>query len=250
MLAFIDVSGDPYGPPDKSPWIAINTICIRKRSIYDITATLYGLKKDILANEYIEMKSTDLINKSTLNHSHLDKAKFLQAVVERCLNHADCKHASVVFRNSGVNQKSDDNRLPKHYIDSLWRIESVAREWRTKDVLVIIDNNARKTDKHLAFAFNNYIYRSTGGDSLTHILPVPLFADSETTAGLQLADISAGIMRNYYLNSLNMEETKSSAVFHEKLREYYNILKDRSIDRRIVSFSVNGIFSPPAKYIV
>ncbi|KGP75388.1 hypothetical protein JT05_10820 [Desulfosporosinus sp. Tol-M] len=101
----------------------------------------------------------------------------------------------------------------------MWRIESIAREWHTRDVLVIIDNNARKTDKHLAFAFNNYIYRSIGGDNLTRILPVPLFADSETTAGLQLADISAGIMRNYYLNSLNMEETKSSSLYHEKLRE-------------------------------
>lgn len=249
MLAFIDVSGDPYSSPAKSPWIAINTICIRKRSIYDITATLHTLKKDVLANEYIEMKSTDLINRSTLNHPSLDKAKFLQAVVEKCLDHADCKHASIVFKNSGENQKSDENRLPKHYIDSLWRVEAIAREWRVQDALVIIDNNARKTDKHLAFAFNNYIYRSMGGDNLNHILPVPLFADSETTAGLQLADISAGIMRNYYANSLN--ETKTEPfLFCEKLQEYYRIIKARSIDRRVAGFSVNGIFNPPKTYSI
>lgn len=248
MLAFIDVSGDPYSAPKKSPWIAISTVCIRKRSVYDITATLHGLKKYILTNEYIELKSTDLVNKSTLNNPGLDKAKYLQAVVERCLDHVDCKHAALVFNNCGENQKSDENRLPKHYIDSLWRIEAIAREWRAQDVLVIIDNNARKTDKHLAFAFNNYIYRSMGGDNLSHILPVPLFADSETTAGLQLADISAGIIRNYYANSLNLQESSLSSLFCEKLKGYYDIIKARSIDRRIAGFSINGIFSPPKTY--
>ena len=128
MLAYIDVSGDPYGKPEKSPWTAIHTTCIRKRSIYDITAKLHRFKRDILTNEYIEMKSTDLVNKSTLNHPKLDKAKFLQTVINHCINHVDCKHAAIVFRNSGNNQKSDDTRLPKHYIDILWRIVDTLME--------------------------------------------------------------------------------------------------------------------------
>lgn len=249
MLAFIDVSGDPYGLPEKSPWIAIHAICIKKRSIYDITATLHRHKRDILTNEYIEMKSTDLVNKSTLNHPYLDKARFLQTTMEQCIDHVDCKHAAIVFKNSGSNQKSDDNRLPKHYIDILWRIESIARAWGANDVVVVIDNNARKTDKHLAIAFNNYIYRSSGGNQLTHILPVPIFADSETTAGLQLADISAGIMRNYFLHSLYTLDTPSSA-FHDRIKEYYSLIKARSIDSRVGNYSVNGIFSPTNEYKV
>jgi len=247
MLAFIDVSGDPYSLPSKSPWIAIHTICIKKRSVYDITAKLHRYKRDILSNEYIEMKSTDLINKSTLNHANLDKAKFLQTIVEQCIDHVDCKHSALVFRNSGNNQKSDDNRLPKHYIDALWRVEAIARSWKANDIVVVIDNNKRKTDKHLAIAFNNYIYRSSGGNQLTHILPAPIFADSETTAGLQLADISAGIMRNYYLHSLNTG-VKPSSAFEEKLIEFYSLIKARSIDTRIGGYSVNGIFSPTNDY--
>ncbi len=196
MIAFIDVSGDPYTTPEKSPWIVAHTICIRKRSIYDINATIHKLKRDILLNEFIEIKSTDLVNRSTLNHPHLEKYKFLDSVVYNCLDHCDCRHASVVFRNSGCNTKSDTNHLPRHYVDSLWRIEAIARDWRVGEILVVMDNNARKMDKHLAFAFNNYIYRSGGGNQLVNILPVPIFADSETTAGIQLADISAGIVRN------------------------------------------------------
>gem|GEM_PF-6649202 len=222
MLAFVDISGDPYSKPEKSPWIATHIVCIRKRSIYDITAALHRYKRDILVNEYIEMKSTDFVNKSTLDHPFLDKAKFLQTIVEQCIDHADCKHASIVFSNTGKNKKSDDNRLPKNYIDALWRIEVIARQWRVNDVVVVIDNNTRRIDKNLAFAFNNYIYRSSGGNQLKHILPVPIFADSETTAGLQLADVSAGIMRNYYLHSLNDTQMPCS-TFHEKLIEYHSL---------------------------
>ena len=247
MLAFIDVSGDAYGLPSKSPWIAIHAVCIRKRSIYDITATLHKYKRDILANEYIEMKSTDLINKSTLIHPHLDKARFLQSIVVCCIDHADCKHAAIVFKNSGNNKKSEDNRLPKHYIDALWRIEAIARTWRVDDTVVVIDNNARKTDRNLAIAFNNYIYRSNGGNQLTHILPVPIFADSETTAGLQLADISAGIVRDFYFNYLDAGKTPCSS-FEEKIIEYYSRIKARSIDTRIGNYSINGIFSPQNEY--
>ena len=247
MLAFIDVSGDPYGKPEISPWIAIHTICIRKRSIYDITATLHRHKRDILDNEDLELKSTDFINKSTLHHPHLEKTKFLQTIMDQCIDHADCRHGAVVFRNTGNNLKSDDSRLPKHYIDILWRIEAIAREWRASDIVVVIDNNARKTDRNLAFAFNNYIYRSSGGNQLSSILPVPIFADSETTAGLQLADISAGIMRNYYLHSLDSRNAPNSA-FHERLVEYYSVIKVRSIDKRIGSFSVKGIFRPNGEY--
>ena len=247
MLAFIDVSGDPYSQPEKSPWIAIHITCIKKSAVYDITAALHRYKRDILANEHIEIKSTDLINKSTLNHPYLEKAKFLQAVMEQCVDHAECRHAAIVFQNSGKNRKSDDNTLPRHYVDALWRIEAIAREWHVSDILVVIDNNKRKTDKHLAIAFNNYIYRSRGGDVLSSILPVPIFADSETTAGLQLADISAGVLRNYYLRALNQNVTDAS-LFEEKLREYYTIIKKRSVDKKIGRYPVTGIYVPPSEY--
>ena len=126
MLAFIDVSGDPYSDPKHSPWITIHTTCIRKRSIYDITAQLHRLKRDI---------------------------------------------------------------------------------------------------------------------------PVPIFADSETTAGLQLADISAGIIRNYYANNLHTKSvTSSEDTYHRKLAEYFNLIKNRSVNRRISDFSVTGIYFPSADY--
>jgi len=253
MIGFIDVSGTPYNANNKTAWVSANAICIRKRAIYEITATMHRLKRDILNSEFIELKATDLVNKSTLSHPNLDKFQYLQGVVDFCLSHKDCRHAAIVFSNIGQSKKSETNRLPRHYVDLLWRIEAIARDYGSleTETLVIIDNNAPKADKHLALAFNNYLYRSLGGEHLAKILPIPIFAVSETTAGIQLADIAAGIMRNYYTLRLNERpEEETDTPFERKLREYHAIIMARSVNRRIGRFSVNGVFVADSSYTV
>lgn len=229
MLAFIDVSGDPFTAPDKAPWICIHCVCIRERSLDDINRTVFKLKRDILGNELIEIKSTDLINRSTLSHPDLNKFRFLDGLVECCVDHCDCSHASIVFKNTGENRRSDEQHLPVHYRDILWRIESICRRTHEESAIVIIDNNKRKLDRALAFAFNNYLYRSQGAGELNRILAVPIFADSETTTGLQLADISAGIVRQYYANGLHAKErSEEDTPYFKNLRKYFEIIKNRT----------------------
>lgn len=253
MVAFIDVSGNPYDNQNNSAWVAAHAICIRKRAIYELTATLHRLKRDILNNEFIELKSTDLVNKSTLNHPHLDKYRFLQSVIDHCINHDDCRHASVIFRSNVLNKKSDTSRLPHHYIDLLWRVEAIARDFgrAETETVVIIDDTAPRTDKHLALAYNNYLYRSRGGDHLTKILPIPIFSDSETTAGLQLADIAAGVMRNYYTYGLhNISQENATTSFDQKVNEYHKLIEARSINKRVERYNVKGIFIADQKYTI
>lgn len=227
ILAFIDVSGDPFSAPDKAPWICIHCICIRERSLDDINRTVFALKRDILGNELIEIKSTDLLNRSTLSHPALNKYKFLEEIVFRCITHCDCSHASIVFKNTGKNRQSDAQHLPFHYRDILWRIEAICRRTHQENALIIIDNNKRKVDRTLAFAFNNYLYRSSGASALNSILPVPIFADSETTTGLQLADIAAGIIRQYYSQGLHLSEPELDLPYQAQMRKYFLAIKEK-----------------------
>jgi hypothetical protein len=253
LIAFIDVSGNPYGKQDKSPWIAAHAMCIRKRAIYDVTATLHRLKRDILVNELIELKSTDLVNKSTLNHPNLEKSKYLQNVVDHCINHEDCKHATVVFKNTGQNKMSEASRLPRHYVDLFWRIEAIARDFdgSETETIVIIDDTAPRVDKNLALAFNNYLYRSLGGDQLTKILPIPIFSKSETTAGIQLADIAAGVMRNYYSLGLHIRSKESDlSLFEQKVVEYHDMIIMRSVNKRVGRYNVRGVYIAESDYSV
>lgn len=253
MLAFIDVSGDPFSDPDKAPWICIHCVCIRERSLDDINRTVFGLKRDILGNELIEIKSTDLINKSTLSHPDLNKFRFLDEVMTRCIDHCDCSHASIVFENTGENRKADEQHLPAHYRDILWRIESICRRSHDTNAIAIIDNNRRKADRALAFAFNNYLYRSQGAGELSSVLAVPIFADSETTTGLQLADISAGIIRQFYANGLHLSKGRAEdELYFKMLRKYFDVIKKRTSTYYFpqIKKRIYGFWHPSGKYSI
>lgn len=249
MLTFIDVSGDPYSAPNKSPWISAAAICLRKRCLDNINQSVYRLKRDILGNDTIELKATDLVNQSTLMNPQL-KARYLDRLFIECINHGDCFCSAIVFENCGANKKSSENRLPKHYIDLLWRIEAICRFLRIPDTVVILDNESRKIDKSLAFGFGNYMYRTSGASELERIVPVPIFADSEMTTGLQLADIVSGVLRKYCSLGLNLK-TDQTNQYHRMLSEYQKIIMTRSINKlRVGRHCINSLYIPNQPYIL
>ena len=251
MLAFIDVSGDPYSKGKNSPWIVTGVLCVRKTAVSHMTMALYKLKKEILGNSYIEIKSTDLINNSTLSHPELNKCIFIDNIMHTVLDSSDFNFAAVIFKNTNENRKSEETYLPNHYRDSLWKIEAIAKEWRKRDVIVCIDNNNRKVDRLLAISFNNYLFKSAGGQQLPSILPHPILADSETSAGLQLVDMIAGIIRQYHMqHDDQLKEKKSFDVTAlQKLDEYYGIIKHHSITtRKIETYNITGLHICPSHY--
>ncbi len=245
MLSFIDVSGDPFSSPEKSSWIVAAAVCLKKDCLDTVNQTMHRLKRDILGNERIELKATDLVNPSTLNNPKLNKAEYLERLILECVLQSSCYCAAVVFQNTGKNQKSTNEILPKHYRDLLWRIELICRRSYVTDSVIILDNDARKVDRNLAFAFTNYMYRNSSGAILKHIVSVPIFADSETTAGLQLADIIAGILRKYYDPKY---ANNDGSTFWQKIQEYTKIILDHSVEGKIERYNLNSIYIPKSPY--
>lgn len=120
-------------------------------------------------------------------------------------------------------------RLSKHYIYLLQRIQQIASRQYCNTAIVIIDNANRRIDKWAAYAFNNYLYRTEDGNRLDCILEVPIFADSEMTMGIQLADLVAGLLRQYYRHGLHRSgDAWDDDLYFKKLREYHDIIASRS----------------------
>lgn len=92
--------------------------------------------------------------------------------------------------------------------------------------LMIIDNQARTIDRWTAYAFNNFLFRSGKGVGLGNIIEMPLFADSEMTQGIQVADIAASILRHYHDRALHTREPSSR--FEEKVGEYCAVITRHS----------------------
>lgn len=64
---------------------------------------------------------------------------------------------------------------------------------------LIFDSIEDKTNRHIAISVTNFLYRHGFGKSLDHILDFPLFADSMTTPGLQIADLVAYCVNSRYM---------------------------------------------------
>ncbi|WP_298199094.1 hypothetical protein [Desulfosporosinus sp.] len=89
MLSFIDISGHFFSNTDQEKYIVAGAVTIRKRMIAEITRTMHNLKRDILGNETLEIKSTSFLNRDTLNEPSKNKYKFIQNVFEQCINSSD-----------------------------------------------------------------------------------------------------------------------------------------------------------------
>lgn len=229
MLSFIDISGNFHSTPDQDPYIVAAAVTVRQRQIGFLTREMHNLKRDILGNETLEIKSTNFLNKDTLADPSKNKHRFIDAVFYNCIDNCDCYYSAVIIKNEPIEKVFRRERLSKHYIYLLQRIQQTAIRQHCDTAIVIIDNSNRRVDKWAAYAFNNYLYRTEDGKNLNCILEVPIFADSEMTMGIQLADLVAGLLRQYYTHGLNRNsDVRDDDLYHRKLSEYYEIVANRS----------------------
>ncbi len=226
MFAFIDISGSFMDSPEKEPYIVASAVCIRQHLIGEITRVLHNFKRDILLNETLEYHANSFINKSTLSHPELNKHEFNDRVFERCFATGDCHCFAVIIPNQNIRPSFQTDHLSKHYIYLLQRIQKLAEEYQRPKAIVAIDNEQRRVDKRVAYAFNNYLYRTADGIKMDRILEVPLFVDSEMTIGIQLADAAAGVIRLYHRHNLHLSPPASNKPdWINKLIDYYRILE-------------------------
>jgi len=219
VFSFIDISGDVRSK-DNNYYVVAAAATINNEHISSLINKIHSLKRDCLDNETLEIKSTEFVNKNTLENSNLRKHAFIERFIKEIL--IEFKFSAVIMRNTPIEKYFNREILPAHYIFLMQRINKIA-EIQKKQVLVIIDNEARCIDRWTAFAFNNYLFRSSGGKKLLNIVEMPIFADSEMTQGLQVADIAAGIIKRYYDLQLNMG-TAPKTEYENKIVEYYAII--------------------------
>lgn len=86
MLSFIDISGDFRASTIEEKFIVAASVNVRQRTITKQTRLMHKLKRDILNNETLEIKSTSFINKDTLNDPGKNKHNFIQQVFEQCID--------------------------------------------------------------------------------------------------------------------------------------------------------------------
>jgi hypothetical protein len=151
--------------------------------------------------EKAEVKATKLLTVKNARHhqEHGDAPGLLMA---HSILDAVAQVDGTVF---GVLSHPDDIRglqqqaasLPLQFQRLLERVDLWMQEQRPREAaIIVLDEVSAGVDKHLSECMADFLYKSSAGRKMRHIVTHPFWVDSRTTAGSQVADIIAHLLMN------------------------------------------------------
>ena len=223
MLVFIDESGHPH-PNDSCHRPAVVSICISDRNVRAISGRLHGLKRDILNRERMELKGVNLINRRTFRRKP-DYVSFLDEFFSAVLN-LPLTIFAMVMEAPFPPTPYVENMLPNHFRFLVQRIELLAEDMG--EMATLMFDGSASLYGGLGWQFNSFLYRSDEGRACVNITDAPSFVDSKTSAGIQIADLTASVMRQYEEAELFRNAPPTGDQYLFAIRRWYRILEQKT----------------------
>ena len=228
IFAFMDESGHPH-PNDRATRPVLVTVCLDAAYLRRVNTEVFRLKKRILdkAPFDFEMKGADLITPGTLRNQP-EKREFVESFFDLLRNLEVAIFAEIMERPQEPPPTSKD-LLPMQFRRQLYRVNRYMEVHRSDDLATIMYDGDGSQFNGLAARFSNWFYRSRGGQSLTHLAEIPFFVDSKYTAGIQLADMAAYVVRQYEERQL-FQGISDGDDYSSAIDRYYKIVKEKTVD--------------------
>jgi len=227
LFSFMDESGHPH-PNDSSTRPVLVSVCIRDKDLRSICTEIFKLKRRILNKDdsEFEAKASELINRQTFRNRP-EKREFVESFFDNCRN-LPMTIFTVVMERPHMPPPTNIDFLPMQFRHLLYRINQFIELELSGDFGAVFFDGDGSNYNWLSVRFNNWLYRSRGGQSLTNIVESPFFVDSKLTAGIQIADMVAGVVRIYEENELFRGVPSDS--FLSAIARYYRTLKEKTIN--------------------
>lgn len=226
MLVFFDESGHPH-PSDSATRPVCVAICILEKESRFVSGRLHALKRDLLGKEEMEVKANRLLNRGTFRRIP-EKREFVETFFDLVRNLPVVIFATIMERPQSV-PPMEATYLPNQFRYLLQRCDLLARE-RKEMITILFDGNGSQYGG-LPLKFNSFLYRSQEGRSMGTIAEAPFFVDSRITAGIQIADMAAGVIRIYEENKLFRSIPQGDA-FLSAIKRYYQIVEEKTVDQQ------------------
>jgi len=223
MLAFFDESGHPH-PHDSATRPVCVVVCISERVCHFISGRLHALKRDIIQKEDIEFKAQKLLNRGTFRRVP-EKRELVEAFFDS-IRTLPFTIFAVIMERPRNPLLTDTLYLPNQFRYLLQRCDLFAQEANDM-VTLLFDGDCRFGG--LSLRFNSFLYRSDEGQLMRTIADAPFFVDSRVTAGIQIADMAAGVIRLYQENGLYRNVPRGDA-FLSAIKRYYAVLEEKTKD--------------------
>ena len=179
-----------------------------------------------------------LLNRSTFRRRPAVVA-FVEEFFSALLNLPVTVFAMVMERPT-VAPEATDLKLPDQFRFLMQRVQLLA-ESRDEMATLLFDGSAGQLGG-LSFKFGAFLYRSEEGRACTNITDTPFFGDSKASAGVQIADMIASVIRQYEEAEL-YRRVPAEDQFLWAIRRYYRIIEQKTIDQvsqNLYQFSRSG----------
>lgn len=224
----MDESGHPH-PNDQSTRPVLVAVCLDVSYLRTINTEIYRLKSRILKRDSFdfEMKAKKLITPGTFRNRP-EKREFVKSFFE-LLRSLDIVIFAEIMERPSSPPPTSYNFLPMQFRHLLYRVNRYLQLNKPDELAAIMFDGDGSHFGGLAIRFSNWLYRSDGGQSLTHLAESPFFVDSKVTPGIQVADMVASVIRQYeereLFNGIPAGDSYSSAI-----GRYYRIVREKTVD--------------------
>ena len=241
MLVFIDESGHPH-PNDPTTRPILAAVCFRESESRSISRWLFGLKRSLLGAERAgkELKATEILNTRTFNRK--PDLRELAAEIFDQIQNLDVTIFAVVMEKPVEVIPRDTPYLPRQYRFILQRVNALL-EGEQSMAFVLVDGDGSQYGG-LSAKIDSYLSRSYEGRAMTNVVDTPYFVDSRYTMGIQLADLVAGVVRQYHEAELS-RHSHTSDPYLRSIARYY-----RAIESKTMNLSTTEGYSLPGIYFM
>ena len=191
----------------------------------------------------MEMKGVRLINRSTFRRRP-DVVAFVEEFFSALLNLPIVVFA-VIMERPPLAPNPNDMKLPDQFRFLTQRVQLLA-ESKDEMATLLFDGAAGQLGG-LSFKFGGFLYRSEEGRACTNITDTPFFGDSKASAGVQIADMIASVIRQYEEAEL-YRSVPAGDTFLLAIRRYYRIIEQKTVDQTSHDgYSRPGLHRMPAE---
>ena len=223
MLVFMDESGHPHAnDPNRRPVVV--AACLSETNARFISGRIHAMKRDLLNRERMELKGVDLLNRRTFRRKP-DYVGFLEEFFSSLLN-LPITFFTVIMEGPFNLMGWSEAHLPNGFRYLIQRVELLAEE--QGEMATIMFDGSPNLYRGVAWQFNSFLYLSEEGRACTHITDAPCFVDSQTSAGIQIADMVASVLRQYEEAELFRNAPPAGDQYLFSIRRWYRIIEQKT----------------------
>ena len=244
MLVFVDESGHPH-PNDPTTRPVLAAVCFSEWQSRSISRSLFGIKRALLGDERAgkELKAHDLLKQGTFRRRP-ELRELVEEVFAELQNLEITTFAVVMEKPENVIPR-DSVYLPQQYRYILQRANALV-DGEQSMAFVLVDGDGSQYGG-LSAKIERYLNRSYEGQSMTKVVDTPYFVDSRYTMGIQLADLVAGVIRQYQEAEL-FRSPHTSDPYLRAVSRYYRVIENKTKDLATPEgYPLHGIYFMPER---